>query len=73
MFKDSCTGFIVNGSFKSCKDLGYGLTPEAESKGEILRPPGRSVSQTIVFRYDEIGDILRTKHRKKLRSYLNIF
>jgi hypothetical protein len=28
------------------------------SRGEILRPPGESVPQTIVFRYKEIWDIL---------------
>jgi hypothetical protein len=33
--------------------------------GEILRSPENSVPQTIVFLYQEIGDILWGKHRKK--------
>jgi hypothetical protein len=37
-----------------------------QTRGEILRPPGGSVSQTIVFGYEEIRDILLTKHRKKV-------
>jgi hypothetical protein len=37
----------------------------------ILSPPGGSVSQTIVFRDEEIGDILRTKHREKVMFLSN--
>jgi hypothetical protein len=33
-------------------------------RGEILRPPENSVPQTIVYRYQEIGDILCGNHRK---------
>jgi hypothetical protein len=32
------------------------------TRGEILRPPGSSLWQTIVFRYKEIRGILCTKH-----------
>jgi hypothetical protein len=34
-------------------------------RGEILRLPGGNVSQTIVFHYKVIGDILRTKTFEK--------
>jgi hypothetical protein len=33
-------------------------------RGEILRPQESSDSQTIVFRYKEIGGILCAKHRR---------
>jgi hypothetical protein len=37
-----------------------------ETRGEILRPPGGSVLQTIqqYSVYEEAGDILCTKHRE---------
>jgi hypothetical protein len=50
-----------------CQTLGFSILKMSPLKrGEILNPPGGSVSQTIVFRYDEIGDILHTKHRNKV-------
>jgi hypothetical protein len=47
----------------------------SRAQGEILSPPGGSVSQTIVFRYKEIGDKLcgtMESIEKKLCSCLNI-
>jgi hypothetical protein len=35
----------------------------SEIGGEILRPPSGSLSLTIVFRYKEIGGVLRTKQK----------
>jgi hypothetical protein len=35
-------------------------------RGEILSPPGGSVSQTIAFRYKDIGGILCAKNRKNM-------
>jgi hypothetical protein len=38
------------------------------NRGDILRPPGSSLSPTIVFRYKDIGGTgkLCTKHREKV-------
>jgi hypothetical protein len=50
---------------KKCKEIKwltiFAQPPEGIYRGEILRPPENSVPQTIVLRYQEIGDILRMK------------
>jgi hypothetical protein len=54
---------------KTTGDASY--TATSLPRYEILRPTGGSLTQTIVSRYKEIGDILRTtKHQKKASGTL---
>jgi hypothetical protein len=66
----SRTEVVTSGQCRFYLDLRILSTISAQilyiHRDEILRPPAGGVLQTIVFRYKEIGYILRTKHRKNV-------
>jgi hypothetical protein len=56
----------------------YGWCDFSESqneliRGEILRPRGGSVSQKIVFRFKEIGGIMRTNHGRNGKGIVSFY